>query len=440
MTLLRPITAAIALAVLFAVVLVARGGDDSHRVVVRIADATNVINGQKIREGGVQVGHVAGIESVAIGRGRGAELELDIDDAAWPLPTDSRFLLRWGGTVKFGDRYIALTRGRAQTELSDGAQLAATQFAVPVEFDQLLGTFDKPTRASFTRFLDNAGATLTQARPALRSSLKRSPEALDQADALLTDIDAGRLRLSSILRSGSRVINAADTAEPDIGQLVTGAATTMRALADREQQLGQTLDEAPRTFTHARDTLAKADPTLRRTGTVVAKLAPGVQEVRRLARPLNRLITTVTTVAPQATGTLRTARRATPDVNPLLQKLTERAPQIESIAKRTSKELDCVRPYTPEIISFFTNWGSFTGGYDGKDRYVRANIQLLPFAPANVMDYDTETAVKLFPGIRYGMPRPPGALAGQPWYLPECKAGLDAVDPAKDPESRKGGR
>jgi hypothetical protein len=34
------------------------------------------------------------------------------------------------------------------------------------------------------------------------------------------------------------------------------------------------------------------------------------------------------------------------------------------------------------------------------------------------------------------MPRPPGWNEGKPWFLPQCGAGPDAVDPTKDPEDR----
>jgi phospholipid/cholesterol/gamma-HCH transport system substrate-binding protein len=422
-----------------ALLLALRSGDGAdHHVFARVPDATNVIKGQKIREGGRQVGEIAGIRVVDLDGGRGAELELALEDAAWPLPKDSRFRLRWGGTVKFSDRYVALTRGANRSAtVPDGSVLARTQFTVPVEFDQLLATFDTGTRKDLKRFLDTAGATLLKARPGLETTVAHAPGAVQETEALLGDLDRNRLRLSSLVRSGSRVVDAVQTADPGVGQLVTGAATTMHALADRERALAQTLEQAPTTFTNVRTTLKTADPTLRRTAAVLTDLRPGVQQLRRIATPLNRLLGTVVDVAPQARATLRTARRATPDLNPLLDEVTRRMPQLASISDRASKELDCIRPYTPEIAAFASNWGGFTGGFDGRDRYARVNIQALPFAPVNAMQYGTGEAAKLFPGIRMGMPRPPGALAGQPWFLPECGAGPDALDPQKDPEDRR---
>ena len=37
-------------------------------------------------------------------------------------------------------------------------------------------------------------------------------------------------------------------------------------------------------------------------------------------------------------------------------------------------------------------------------------------------------------GKKFALPRPPGLTAGQPWFLPDCGAGPDALDPTKDRE------
>jgi hypothetical protein len=165
-------------------------------------------------------------------------------------------------------------------------------------------------------------------------------------------------------------------------------------------------------------------------------LAPGVRQVRKLASPLNSVLGTVVRVAPDATATLATARDATPALNPLLAKATRLMPQLGSIGRQSVAQLKCIRPYTPDIVAFFTNWGDFLSPTDGKDKYIRANVQMLTPAPYNAITGDSEDIAKTFPGLRYAFPRPPGYNAGQPWFLPECGAGPDALDPSKDPEAR----
>ena len=81
------------------------------------------------------------------------------------------------------------------------------------------------------------------------------------------------------------------------------------------------------------------------------------------------------------------AQRATELVtDPVSGQRTRRLlPQFESISKQAVTSLDCVRPYTPDIVGFASDWGDFISGVDGKDHYFRAQVQTLVPAPSNAM-------------------------------------------------------
>jgi hypothetical protein len=145
---------------------------------------------------------------------------------------------------------------------------------------------------------------------------------------------------------------------------------------------------------------------------------------------------TLVQVGPDARDTLATARRATPALNPLLRKATAQLPQVESIGRQAAEQLSCLRPYSPEIASFFSNWGDFASGTDGRDKFFRANVLVPTPVATNVSPYNSAEALKLFPGTVYGFPRPPGQAAGQPWFQPQCGVGPDTLDATKDGETR----
>jgi ABC-type transporter Mla subunit MlaD len=232
------------------------------------------------------------------------------------------------------------------------------------------------------------------------------------------------------------VANAVHTADPDLRRLLSGAASTFAAIAGEATALQATLERAPHTFTAVRGTLGRADRTLLAAADLTDRLAPGVEQVRKLAGPLNGVLGTVVNVGPDARSTLDSVRRATPQLNPLLARATQLMPQIGSIGAQTVTQMQCIRPYTPDIVAFFTNWGDFLSPTDGKDKYIRAGVQNLMPAGYNAIGANSGTIAKQFPGLRYAFPRPPGYNAGQPWFLPECGAGPDALDPSKDPEAR----
>jgi virulence factor Mce-like protein len=400
-----------ALAVLVTV-LGSTTGADLHRVGLTVPDATNVVPGQFVRAGGEDVGRVASIEPVD--RGRKVRVELDIEDAAWPLRKGAKLELRFGGTASFVNRYIALTPGPESAEpYADGATIPASRWTSPVEFDSLLGAFTPSARAGIRKLVDEAGPAVEDARPGLVATLSKTPAALEQTRAVMVDLDASQERLDALLRQTDAVVDAVATADPGLQRLLTGAAQTFDAVAERQGRLAQTLKAAPGTLTNLRTTLATADGT-----------------------PLNRVLGTVVRVGPDARGTLETARRATPALNPLLTKLTAQLPQLEAIGRSAAEELACLRPYSPEIASFFSNWGSFASGTDGRDKYFRANVLVPTAVNTNLSGYSSAEAVKMFPGTTYGFPRPPGQAAGQPWFMPGCGVGPDTLDPTKDGETR----
>lgn len=424
-----------ATAVVLVVVLLSGGDDAGHRVTVTVDEATSVVEGQYVEAAGEKVGSVTSIEP--IDRGRKAKLELKLDDRVWPLTEGAEMTLRWGGSVSYSNRYIALERGRpsGRTITADGVFPTAS-FRTPVEFDGLLRTFDGRTRVGFSDFLDQAGPALEEAKPALRRTLASAPPAVDQARRVLEDIEAEGDALQTLINSGSRVFGALQTSQPGVRELLSGAGATFDAIADQETALRATLDRAPSTFRRTRTTLRRADSTLREARDLTVELAPGIAELRRIAAPLNGALGTVAEVGPSARQTLATARTSSGNITSLLDQLTGLAPQLGRIGAEGDEALSCIRPFTPDILSFFTNWGDFFSVPDERDKMIRAQVQQFLPALGNAMPYNSADAAKAFPGLEYGFPRPPGTNAGQPWFLPECGAGPDALDPNKDPESR----
>lgn len=425
---------------LLAVWLVVRGSGepgDERRVAVVLDEAVNVVRGQLVRDAGGRIGVVDAIEPAD--RGRRARVTLRIDEErAWPLREGTRVTLRFGGTASFYNRYFFVQPGRPDGRpIPAAGTLPAKAVETPREWDEVLRALDHRTRRELKGLVDRAGDTVWRAGRPLGRALRHAPDVVREADRVMRDIGADSRALSRLVVSADRVVDAIDRAEPGIGQLISSAAETFDAVADRQDELRRTLTGLPGALSQMRSTLGNVDRTLARAGDVIERLDPGVDELRAIAGPLDRLLATVVDVTPDADAVLATADRYGPDVSQLLSEVVDESPRLTSIARQADKELACVRPYTPELVNLLTTWGDWMSVVDERDRYLRANIQNFLPASANSLPYDPGTAAKLFPGLRYGFPRPPGYLAGQPWFLPECGAGPDAIDPTKDPEARK---
>jgi ABC-type transporter Mla subunit MlaD len=425
----------VAAAAALVVIVIMSAGSTGHRLWVNAPDATEVLAGQTLRMAGHPIGEIASVKP--IDHGRAARLGLTINDSSWPLTRGTAMLVRWGGTISYLKRYIAVTPGTAGAPAyRDGDTLPPSALGVPLEFDSLINEFTPALRANLRAFINNGGAALKASSAPLRSTLERTPAAVIQANQLLGTLAQNRARLTAMITSTGDVINSIRGADPTVEQAVVGAAQTLKVTAQHALALQQTLTAAPGTFVHLRDTLGSADRTLDLATTLTGRIAPGVSELRRTIAPLTHLLTTVVDVGPVASSTLVTARNAAPNVTRLLARATQLMPTIDSVAKQALPELSCIRPYTPDIVSLFTNWTGFISSTDGRDHYVRINPAAILWAPTNVQPQTTAQAASMFPGLRMGFPRPPGNAAGQPWFQPQCGAGPDSINPFKDREAR----
>jgi ABC-type transporter Mla subunit MlaD len=423
---------AIALLVGVVVVLllvVLSSGASGHKLTTVVPQARYMLPGMQVRAAGQVVGKIAKAKPTRDGRAR---LELQIDDSkVWPLPRGTKFRMRWNGSITYSGRYVELDIPPRAThgDYADNGVIPSSDVISNVEADDVFRALDDRTRRDLKATLAQGGPALGRAAHPLRRALHTAPPALEQARAVIEDLGGDEQSLDTLVKSTDAVVHAVRAS--DVGTLVQNASTTFAATADKATALKQALSETPPALAAARGTLAHAESTLHSVSELTSRLAPGVTQVRRALPPLTRVLRTLYAVGPDARVTLRTARLATPDLNPLLTKARTVMPLVESITREGAKQLACVRPYSPEIAGLATSWSRFLLYQDNQDKYARAALPAMPF---NETTLTSAQVNKVFPWLRYAFPAPPGWLANQPWFIPQCGLGPDTVDVNKDPE------
>lgn len=104
--------------------------------------------GSEVRIAGLQVGKVRAIEA---GSGGSAIVTMRIEDVGRPIHADATFALK-PRLILEGNAYIDLRPGRPGTrELSSGETIPRRRTAVSPQIDEVLDTFDLPTRGALHR-------------------------------------------------------------------------------------------------------------------------------------------------------------------------------------------------------------------------------------------------------------------------------------------------
>lgn len=257
----------------------------AYGISVKLPNAESLVPGNEVRVGGVRVGQIQAIEpeqdpdtgeSVA-------RLDLKLDKDLEPLPDDSTLIVRARSAL--GLKYLEITKGASSTGFEQGSVIPASAARPePVELDQVLGTFDEPTRDAIRRNLVEFGNALAGRGPDLNRALGSLPGALEVLEPVMSNLAAPRTGLERwVVAAAAISAEVAPVAEQQ-AQMFVALDTTLTALARVSRPfLQETISETPPTFAVAEQTMPTIRTFLANSATLFSELRPGVTELAATA-------------------------------------------------------------------------------------------------------------------------------------------------------------
>lgn len=125
---------------------------DTKTLTAQVSDADSMSVGSDVRIAGRLVGQVTSIKAA----GNFTNITFHVDGNDWPLPKDTTAQVRLATLL--GQKYIQLNPGHSSEMLSDKSVIGLQSTKPVVDFDQILDTFDKPTRDALTELIRTASA------------------------------------------------------------------------------------------------------------------------------------------------------------------------------------------------------------------------------------------------------------------------------------------
>ena len=141
----------------------------THTLTAQVRDVDGISVGSDVRIAGRLVGQITAVSAA----GDHSTVTFHVDDGDWPIPANTSASIRLATLL--GQKYLQLSPGNATATLADNATIPLAATKPVVDFDQILDTFDKPTRDSLTSLVRTASSavkgqegTLQQLLPDLR--------------------------------------------------------------------------------------------------------------------------------------------------------------------------------------------------------------------------------------------------------------------------------
>jgi virulence factor Mce-like protein len=357
-----------------------------------VNNSVNVRTDSPVRIAGIDVGSVEGVSPA----GHATRIAFTVSDNGLPIHRDATVRVRDRLFLE-GGYYLELDPGTpAAPVLHDGETIPEAQTSTPVQFYNVLSTFDVATRTNLTDLLNTLHQGFSEAprnrisrtgTAGLKTAIPQLTPTLKDA-ALITRALRGQRPgdVGTLLRSSSQVSVTLADSSAQLADLITGLNRTAGALAASDGALAQSvsgIDQTLRVAPHALEAIDRALPPL-------ANLATALDPSLRQAPPiLDGVIGAVrqlaAVVAPAERAQLLTSLKAT------FQQFPTILTQLAVTFPITKQVTDCLqshvlpvferevpdgplstgRPVWQDFAHFLPGVAGASGGFDANGPYTR---------------------------------------------------------------------
>src|SRR5215213_5634267 len=443
MTIARGVAvAALALAIVLIAVLLLRGGD-THQYDLLFQNAGQLVKDDDVQVGGRRIGS---IRKITLTDDNQARVKVEIQEPYAPLREGTKAIIRLTSLSGIANRYIALTPApNSAKELDDGATLPAGSTTDVVDLDQLFNALNPKARKDLQGVIEGFATQYQGKGEQAGKSAEYFNPFLSTSRDLFNQLTQDEGTLTDFIVNSSRAVTAIAEKRDDLADLVGNTNATAAAIASEDAALEQalgllptTLRRANTTFVNLRATLDDLDPLVDASKPATKELAPFLRELRPMihaARPTIRDLRTL-------------VRRNGPD-NDLVE-ATRKMPALQRVATPAFEHgrqalqdaqpvLEFLRPYAPELVSWFRDFGQGAASYDANGHYARiqpifnafsfkdnpAGGVLTPIPPSQRTDGVESGVVKRCPGAASQRPED-----GSAPYIDNGNLGPDDCDPS----------
>jgi phospholipid/cholesterol/gamma-HCH transport system substrate-binding protein len=350
-------------------------GGSKHEYTLVFQNAGQLVKDNDVQIGGRRVGRVADIK---LDDQNLAEVKIQLDEPYAPLHSGTTATIRSGSLSGVANRFISLAPGpNSGPKLDDGTRLGLDKTTTSVDLDQLFDALDPDTRKSLQDVIKGSATQYNGKGKQANEALKYFNPTLSTTSRLVNELDRDQQSLQDFIIYTARATTALASRRDDVSSLVSNANTSAGAIASESASLDQalkalplTLRQANTTFVNLRSTLDDLDPLVDASKPVAPKLAPFFRQLRPLvtdARPtINDLRTLIS--RPGAGNDLidllnkqpRLTKVATPTFQHTIKGLQQGTPVLQFI-----------RPYAPDLIGWFRDFGQSTANYDANGHFAR---------------------------------------------------------------------
>jgi phospholipid/cholesterol/gamma-HCH transport system substrate-binding protein len=323
-----------------------------YRIHASFAEATQLSTEADVRISGVPVGKVKTIEpDKRTGR---SDVTIELKTRYAPLPSDARAILRQ--KTLLGETYVELTPGSANApKLAEGGTLRESQVSQTVQLDEILRTFDKPTRQAFQSWMQEQAKGIGSYGRDINDALGNlAPFAEDTAHVVdILNRQEGAVR--SLISNTGVVFDALSARDGQLRSLIVNANRVFQTTAARDQQLKDAFLALPTFERESQQTLDRLTAFSRNANPLVTQLRPAARELSPTLRDLGALSPDLKRLFQELGPLIDASKTGFPAAQKVLKQARPLIAQLDPTMRQITPILQFLALYKPELTSFFAN-------------------------------------------------------------------------------------
>jgi phospholipid/cholesterol/gamma-HCH transport system substrate-binding protein len=326
-----------------------------YRLQINFPEATQLATQADVRIAGVSVGKVVSVNP-APGANR-TRATLQIDGRFAPIPRDTHAILRLKSLL--GETYVELSPGnRRAGTVPEGGALPDGAVSKTIELDEILSTFDAPTRRAWQTWMQSTAAALHGRGQDINAFFGQLPGFVDQADHLLATLDAQSAGVRRTVSGTGTLFRELSARQGQLSGLIADSNSFFTTTARRNADLAAVFRALPRFERESRLTLPAltafgrhADPVVRQLEPVASQMTPTFAALARLAPQFNGFFHRLGPV-------ITASRRGLPAFKTILADLPALLDDFQPFLRNANPIVSYIAAHQREVTSFFGNVSS----------------------------------------------------------------------------------
>ncbi|SNR92317.1 phospholipid/cholesterol/gamma-HCH transport system substrate-binding protein [Haloechinothrix alba] len=302
---------------------------------------------QEVRIAGVPVGKIEAADPQENGTTR---IEMSVNPGR-TVYDNARAVLRSKAPVNI--MYISLDPGGPPGEpLTEGGTIPVPQTQRLTQPWELLNKLDDRTRDAITSLINEADAALATAPEHLPEGLDETSAVMNSFRPVVEELRSRRESISELVTSVAQVSTAVAEDDERLAQLTSSLQTSLSVLAERDEELGDTLEQVP-------GLSQDLEQAMTSTSNLTDQLDPTLDALHGASDELPSTLSTLSDTMAEAGRMVDAAGPTVEEARPVVADLRPLASDLNSTLDDLAPVTEHLPPATKRIVPWLDNLAAF---------------------------------------------------------------------------------